>query len=209
MGTSLFSSSIGKKIGMAVTGLLLYGFLLGHMAGNLLLLKADSGAEFNAYSEFLTGHPLLVPVEIGLVAIFLLHVYLAISVSRDSKRARNISYVKTRAVGKRSAASYTMIYSGIVILVFVVLHLKTFKYGDLAGGTLYDLVVGTFSDVAYVVWYVVAMLVLGFHLWHAFHSAFQSLGWSARPKLKAVSVVLGIVIAGGFGIIPLAIFFNQ
>ena len=57
--------------------------------------------------------------------------------------------------------------------------------------------------------YVVAMLVLGFHLWHAFHSAFQSLGWSARPKMKTVSVLLGIVIAGGFGIIPLAIFFNQ
>ena len=209
MGTTLFSSSIGKKIGMAGTGLLLYGFLLGHMAGNMLLLKTDGGAEFNAYSDFLTGHPLLIPVEIGLVAIFLLHVYLAISVSRDSKRARNSSYVKTKAVGRRSAASYTMIYSGLVILVFVVIHLKTFKYGDLAGGTLYDLVVGTFSDLLYVAWYVIAMLVLGFHLWHAFHSAFQSLGWSARPKLKTVSVLLGIVIAGGFGIIPLAIFFNQ
>ena len=209
MGTTLFSSSIGKKIGMAVTGLLLYGFLLGHMAGNMLLLKADGGAEFNAYSDFLTGHPLLIPVEVGLVAIFLLHIYLAISVSRDSKRARNSSYVKTKAVGKRSAASYTMIYSGLVILVFVVIHLKTFKYGDLAGGTLYDLVVGTFSDLLYVAWYVVAMLVLGFHLWHAFHSAFQSLGWSARPKMKIVSVLLGIVVAGGFGMIPLAIFFNQ
>ena len=209
MGTTLFSSSVGKKIGMALTGLLLYGFLLGHMAGNMLLLKTDGGAEFNAYSEFLTGHPLLVPVEIGLVGIFLLHVYLAIVVSRDSKRARISSYVKTKAVGKRSAASYTMIYSGIVILVFVVLHLKTFKYGDLAGGTLYDLVVRTFGDLVYVVWYVVAMLVLGFHLWHAFHSAFQSLGWSARPRLKTISVLLGVVIAGGFGIIPLAIFFSR
>ena len=209
MRTTPFSSSIGKKIGMAVTGLLLYGFLLGHMAGNMLLLKSDGGAEFNAYSEFLTDHPLLVPVEIGLVAIFLFHVYLAICVSRESKLARNSSYVKTKAVGRRSAASYTMIYSGFVILVFVVLHLKTFKYGDLAGGTLYDLVVGTFGDLIYVTWYVVAMLVLGFHLWHAFHSAFQSLGLSARPKMKIVSVLLGIAIAGGFGIIPLAIFFNQ
>ena len=86
MGRALFSSSIGKKIGMAVTGLLLYGFLVGHMAGNMLLLKGGSGEEFNAYSAFLTGHPLLVPIESGLVALFLLHVYLAASVSRDGRR---------------------------------------------------------------------------------------------------------------------------
>ncbi len=160
------------------------------------------------YSEFLTSHPLLIPIEIGLVAIFLLHVYFAISVSRDSKRARNTRYVRTAAVGSRSWASYTMIYSGMLILVFVVLHLKTFKYGDLAGGTLYDLVVRIFSNGLYVGGYVVAMLILGFHLWHAFHSAFQSLGLSARPRLKAISMALGLIIAGGFSIVPVFIFFS-
>ena len=208
MGVTLFSSSIGKKIGMAVTGLLLYGFLLGHLVGNLLLLKGDGGQEFNMYSEFLTSHPLLIPIEIGLVAIFLFHVLFAISVSRDSKRARNTRYVKTAAVGSRSWASYTMIYSGVLILGFVALHLKTFKYGDLAGGTLYDLVVRTFSNGLYVGGYVVAMLILGFHLWHAFHSAFQSLGLSARPRLKAISMALGLIIAGGFSIVPVFIFFS-
>ncbi len=206
---TLFSSSIGKKLGMAVTGLLLFGFLLGHLSGNLLLLRGDGGAAFNAYSDFLVQHPLLIPVEFILLGIFLLHVVLAISVARDNRRARPIGYRVSAAVGGRSVASRTMIYSGLITLIFVVVHLKTFKYADHAGGSLYGLVTTTFGNEFYVGGYVVAMVLLGFHLWHAFQSAFQTMGLQARIKLRRFSIGLCVLIAGGFAMIPLVIYFGR
>ena len=200
MPSTFLSSPIGKKMGMALTGLILYGFLVGHLTGNLLLLKDDGGRSFNAYSDFLINHPLLIPAEIFLVIVFALHLFLAISVTRDNRRARTVGYQTTQSVGGRSFASHTMIYSGVVILVFLVLHLKTFKYGDKPSG-LYDLVLATFQQTAYLIWYAVAMLVLGFHLWHAFHSAFQTLSIRS-DKIKSLGLVLCLVLALGFGFLP-------
>ncbi len=200
MPSTFLSSPIGKKMGMALTGLILYGFLVGHLTGNLLLLKDDGGRSFNAYSDFLINHPLLIPAEIFLVVVFALHLFLAISVTRDNRRARPVGYQTTQSVGGRSFASHTMIYSGVVILVFLVLHLKTFKYGDKPSG-LYDLVLATFQQTGYLIWYVVAMLVLGFHLWHAFHSAFQTLSIRS-DKIKSLGLVLCLVLAFGFGFLP-------
>ena len=200
MLSTFLSSQIGKKMGMALTGLILYGFLVGHLTGNLLLLKDDGGRSFNAYSDFLINHPLLIPAEIFLVVVFALHLFLAISVTRDNRRARTVGYQTTQSVGGRSFASHTMIYSGVVILVFLVLHLKTFKYGDKPSG-LYDLVLATFQQTGYLIWYAVAMLVLGFHLWHAFHSAFQTLSIRS-DKIKSLGLVLCLVLALGFGFLP-------
>ena len=200
MPPTFLSSPIGKKMGMALTGLILYGFLVGHLAGNLLLLKDDGGRSFNAYSDFLINHPLLIPAEIFLVVVFALHLFLAISVTRDNRRARTVGYQTTQSVGGRSFASHTMIYSGVVILVFLVLHLKTFKYGDKPSG-LYDLVLATFQQTGYLIWYAVAMLVLGFHLWHAFHSAFQTLSIRS-DKVKSLGLVLCLFLALGFGFLP-------
>ena len=200
MPSTFLSSPIGKKMGMALTGLILYGFLVGHLLGNLLLLKDDGGRSFNAYSDFLINHPLLIPAEIFLVVVFALHLFLAISVTRDNRRARPVGYQTTQSVGGRSFASHTMIYSGVVILVFLVLHLKTFKYGDKPSG-LYDQVLATFQQTGYLIWYAVAMLVLGFHLWHAFHSAFQTLSIRS-DKIKSLGLVLCLVLAFGFGFLP-------
>ena len=200
MPSTFLSSPIGKKMGMALTGLILYGFLVGHLTGNLLLLKDDGGRSFNAYSDFLINHPLLIPAEIFLVVVFALHLFLAISVTRDNRRARTVGYQTTQSVGGRNFASHTMIYSGVVILVFLVLHLKTFKYGDKPSG-LYDLVLATFQQTGYLIWYAVAMLVLGFHLWHAFHSAFQTLSIRS-DKIKSLGLVLCLVLALGFGFLP-------
>ena len=200
MPSTFLSSPIGKKMGMALTGLILYGFLVGHLLGNLLLLKDDGGRSFNAYSDFLINHPLLIPAEIFLVVVFALHLFLAISVTHDNRRARTVGYQTTQSVGGRSFASHTMIYSGVVILVFLVLHLKTFKYGDKPSG-LYDLVLATFQQTGYLIWYAVAMLVLGFHLWHAFHSAFQTLSIRS-DKIKSLGLVLCLVLALGFGFLP-------
>ena len=166
----------------------------------MLLLKDDGGRSFNAYSDFLINHPLLIPAEIFLVVVFALHLFLAISVTRDNRRARTVGYQTTQSVGGRSFASHTMIYSGVVILVFLVLHLKTFKYGDKPSG-LYDLVLATFQQTGYLIWYAVAMLVLGFHLWHAFHSAFQTLSIRS-DKIKSLGLVLCLVLALGFGFLP-------
>ena len=201
MPSKLFSSPIGKKMGMALTGLDLYGFLVGHLLGNLLLLKGDGGQAFNAYAEFLINHPLIIPAEIFLVVVFLLHVCLAFSVTRENRRARPVGYQTTQSVGGRSFASYTMIYSGVIVLVFLVLHLKTFKYGDKAGGTLYDLVSSTFQQTGYMVWYAIAMLVLGFHLWHAFQSALQTLSVRSE-KIKSLGLFLCLALALGFGFLP-------
>ena len=200
MPSTFLSSPIGKKMGMALTGLILYGFLVGHLTGNLLLLKDDGGRSFNAYSDFLINHPLLIPAESFLVIVFALHLFLAISVTRDNRRARTVGYQTTQSVGGRSFASHTMIYSGVVILVFLVLHLKTFKYGDKPSG-LYDLVLATFQQTGYLIWYAVAMLVLGFHLWHAFHSAFQTLSIRS-DKVKSLGLVLCLFLALGFGFLP-------
>jgi len=98
----LFSGSVGRKFGMALTGLVLYGFLVGHLAGNLLLFKQDGGRQFNAYSDYLLNHPLVVPAELGLVLVFLLHVYLAIRVSLENRRARPMGYRVSRASGGQS-----------------------------------------------------------------------------------------------------------
>jgi len=202
MASKLLFSPIGRKLGMALTGLILYGFLIGHLSGNMLLLQKDGGQAFNAYSEFLVNHPLLIPVELFLLAVFILHIYLAIAVTLENRRARSAGYQMLRTVGGRSWASSSMIYSGLLILIYVVLHLKTFKYGDRDDGTLYDLVVSTFQQPGYMLWYVLAMVVLGFHLWHAFQSAFQTLSLRFQ-KVKLLGLILGLILALGFGFLPI------
>ena len=105
MPVNPFSASLTKKIGMAVTGILLYGFLVAHLSGNLLLLLEDGGSAFNAYAGFLTNHPLLIPAEIGLIVLFVVHLYLAITVSIENWRARPVGYQVTRSAGGRTWAS--------------------------------------------------------------------------------------------------------
>ncbi|MCC7262683.1 MAG: succinate dehydrogenase cytochrome b subunit [Candidatus Latescibacteria bacterium] len=206
MLAKLFSGSVGKKLGMALTGLALYMFLAGHLAGNMLLFKGDGGAQYNAYSEFLLNHPLIVPVEIGLILVLILHVWLAISVSLDNRRARPRGYQVERASGGRNWASATMLYSGLATFTFLIIHLINFKYGDRGGGTLYDLVMKSFKTPLYAGGYVLAMVLLGFHLWHSFQSAFQTLGIQLSPRQRSASILVCLVLAGGFGVIPLWIF---
>ena len=202
MAAKIFTSSLAKKLGMALTGLVLYGFLAGHLIGNSLLLRSDGGKAFNAYSEFLVTHPLIVPVEIFLLTILFVHLYLAIRVSIENRQARPVGYQKTRSAGGRSWASYSMIFSGIVILVFLVIHLKTFKYGDHSGGNLYALVSSSFQQTGYMAWYVFAMIVLGFHLWHAFQSALQTLSVGGQ-KVRSLGLLFCLVLSMGFGFLPI------
>jgi succinate dehydrogenase / fumarate reductase cytochrome b subunit len=203
----MFASSVGRKVVMALTGLIWYGFLVGHLVGNLQLLAGDGGVAFDDYAAFLEASAaLVVPTEVILLLALVLHIYAAVSLSREARAARPVGYRELRTVGGRSVASRTMIYSGLVIVVFLAQHIFNFKYGDRVDGSLFALVDTTFGQPLWAGFYMFAMIVLGFHLWHALRSAFQTLGLSARPTLRRLSILLSVLIAGGFALIPAAMF---
>jgi succinate dehydrogenase / fumarate reductase cytochrome b subunit len=217
---SVFRSSVVKKALMAATGLGMIVFLILHLAGNLTLL-AGSADRYNAYSNLLTGlGPLLYGVEIGLVVLFLVHVIEAVAVWLEKRRARPEPYQRTAHAGgpsRMGLSSRTMIWTGAFLLVFTVVHLKTFKFGPgieqgyvaTVHGTemrdLYRLVSERFQQAGYVAFYVVSMVFLGMHLRHGFWSAFQSLGIQGRRLtdwLYRFGLALAVVLAAGYLVIP-------
>ena len=126
----VFSSSVGTKLLIGLTGLALFAYLILHLAGNALIFAGPE--TFNEYSHTLISNPLILPIEIGLAAIFLLHVYKAIVNMTGNRAARPLRYEKTQYAGhtsRKSVASSTMIWSGLVVLLFVIVHVKQFKFG--------------------------------------------------------------------------------
>lgn len=215
---SFFSSSVGSKILIGLTGLLLFGFLIGHLLGNLTLLVGPTA--FNAYAYKLESLiPLLYLAEAGLVAVFLLHAFKTLSVTWRNNTARPARYQEKKWAGhtsRKSWSSTTMALTGLFILFFVVVHIRTFKFGtwyvDPATGhrDLYRLVAEIYRNPLYVAFYVVAMLLIGMHLNHGIASAAQSLGWSNQRYARSLVLggrVLAVVIAGGFAILPLYMYF--
>jgi succinate dehydrogenase / fumarate reductase cytochrome b subunit len=217
---SFFSSTVGSKIIIALTGLLLFGFLITHLAGNLNLFAGPDA--FNGYTHKLESlKPLLYVAEIGLLAIFLVHVVKTLAITRRNSLARPAKYEEKRWAGhtsRKSWASTTMWISGLFVLLFVVIHIRTFKYGawyvdPLTGHRdLYRLVAEIYQSPLHVAFYVVAMIVVGLHLNHGISSAAQSLGVGS-PRLGRSLVIggriLAILIAGGFAVLPLYMYFAQ
>ncbi len=216
--TSLIdSSTVTTKLLIALTGLALFLYLIVHLGGNLLLLAGPT--TYNGYAAMLLSNPLLVPVEIGLVAIFIIHVYKTIVMWWDNRKSRPSRYYRKEWAGgpsRKSVASSTMIYTGLVTLVFIIFHVKMFKYGNvrLIGPSrqedLYSLVTTTFHDPLWVLVYEVCLVLLGLHLWHGFSSAFESLGVHpsrSNAGILRLGKVLAIIIAGGFFCIPLWVYF--
>lgn len=211
------STSVGSKILIALTGLALVGFLVFHLAGNLLVFFGPDS--YNEHAHALISNPLIVPAEIGLAAIFLLHIFKTLAGFAANRAARPQKYaewVRAGGASRKSVASTTMILSGPVVLVFVILHLATFKYGPYYPGALpgerdlYRLMVDVFHQPGYVVFYLVCMVVVGLHLGHGISSAFQSLGlmpqsWTRR--MLRGGLVLAVLVAGGFLVIPIWIYF--
>lgn len=208
------TSSIGKKQVMAITGLGLLGFTATHLLGNLLLL---AGADaFNFYAHTLTSNKLIYLAEAGLIGMFVLHIILAILTRIENKAARPSKYyVKTRTGRGETISSMTMPITGIVMAVFIVIHLLNFKFGaeyltTVDGVQMRDLfktVVIYFANPLYVAWYVFAMFALGLHTSHGLQSAFQSLGMhhpKYTPLVKGISSAYGVIVAFGFS--SLAIF---
>ncbi len=210
---TFLTSTIGRKVLMALTGILLILFLVTHLAANLLIL-VDAEA-YNAYSHALISNPLIYIAEAGLIALFVAHFASGILIYAQGRAARPSSYKDDRWAGgtsKKSFSSSTMILSGAFFLLFVPLHVWGFKFGtyyDAGNGIrdLHRLVVEEFQNPLLVAFYVVGMAILGLHMWHAFGSAFESLGVTQRDTLRRTGNVIAVVLAGGFMIIPLAIFF--
>ena len=208
----VLTSSIGRKLLMAATGLLLIGFLVVHLTGNLLVFAGPDA--FNEYSHALISNHLIYVAEFGLLALFVLHLASGIAVTLANRAARPQGYVVKHRAGhtsNKSLASTTMILSGLVVLVFVPLHLVTFKFGpwyqDAHGmRDLYRLVVEVFGSPLHVAWYVLAMAVIGFHLWHGFASGIETLGVASRRPIRHASWLLALVLAGGFALIPIVLY---
>jgi|SRR5688500_14699161 len=210
------SSSVGTKVLIAFTGLALFLFLIAHLAGNLLLLAGPEA--FNAYSHKLISNPLIYLAEAGLAAVFLLHIYKTVRNFGRNSAARPARYAVKKPAGhtsRKSLSSTTMIVSGTTILVFLILHLKTFKFGAYYDAAepgvrdLYRLTLEVFHKPGYVIWYVVAMILVGMHLRHGITSALQSLGaipaGMTRTVLTAGAIVAALV-AGGFALIPIWVY---
>lgn len=208
----LLSSSIGQKFVMGVTGLLLCGFLVAHLAGNLLLfVGADA---FNDYAHALHRQvELLWIAETGLLVLFVLHVYLAVATSIGNAQARTESYAaikQTKVPGRVIGANSWMFASGAVVLAFVLLHLIDLRLGLRPGlsylkesdpSAPFHNTVLVLSDPISRLVYFIGVIILGVHLSHGFSSAFQSLGLNHpkyMPLIKWIGLIFAVVIAVGF-----------
>jgi succinate dehydrogenase / fumarate reductase cytochrome b subunit len=218
--TKTFSSTIGRKLIMAITGLFLCSFLVVHLVGNLTLFYQDGGEAFNIYSHFMANNPVIRTMEIVLVLGFLFHIYDALVLTRRNKAARPLGYAENHPQENSTWSSRNMGLLGTIILVFLLVHLWNFfvpaRFGELEGvpnaeyTNLYAEVVKAFKNPIYVALYVISMVALAYHLIHGFQSAFQSLGLTHKkytPFIKTFGVAFSVLISLGFALIPLYFFF--
>lgn len=214
--SSVLTSSIGKKLLMGATGVFLCLFLVVHLSGNLLLLKNDGGVAFNQYSEFMSTSGLIRVLEIILLLGFVLHILDGLIVTLQNRRARPIRYIVNSPSANSTWMSRNMGITGSLVFVFLVVHLNTFFVQQRllqTQASMYDAVVSAFRTGWkgwYWAFYVAAMVLLGLHLNHGFHSAFQSLGLNHKryaPLIRTVGWWFSIVIPAGFAVIPVYFFF--
>jgi len=217
---NFFTSSIGRKIIMSLTGIFLILFLTVHLIGNLQLLINDGGKTFNIYADYMGNNPLVQFISKGNFFFIVLHAVMGIVLWLQNKSAKGSRYaVKAK---NTSFSSQNMAWFGIIIFVFLLIHLYQYwfkmkwgiaddvTYDGVAVKNLYSLVAITFSSLPFVIFYVISMAVVGFHLSHGFQSAFQSLGLNHKkytPIIKGLGLGYSILIPLGFAIIPIAFYF--
>lgn len=218
---TLYRSTIGKKAIMAVTGLILVAFVIGHMAGNLQVFIG--AARMNAYAAFLQGlGELLWLVRLILLAALVLHVLMAWQLTQIKRNARPVAY-ETRHPQVSTVASRTMRWGGVLLLVFIVFHILHFTTGTVfpsastpdamypawSHADVYGNVIAAFRTPWVVAFYVVAMLFLLLHLFHGAWSSVRTLGLtkpSRHPLQRRVATVIAVVVWLGFSIVPIAVF---
>jgi succinate dehydrogenase / fumarate reductase cytochrome b subunit len=201
------STSVGKKLMMAVTGLCFCGFLVVHLLGNFTMYK--SGEYFNSYAEHLQSLGIALRIaEAGLVFLALVHIITGLLLFLQNRNARPVRYQMDKPGGGRTLGSATMPYTGILLLCFVLLHLFHFTFVDKTGTTVFKLVAAAFQNPLYIGMYIVAVIIAGVHVSHGFWSAFQTIGANHpkyMPLIKSVGLVLAFVVALGFGSLPIYI----
>jgi succinate dehydrogenase / fumarate reductase cytochrome b subunit len=216
---SILQSPIGKKLLTGITGLGLATFVLIHMLGNLVLFFSANA--YNQYGYFIEKlGPVTWTIELGLLAFVLVHATVGVQIFLNKLRSRPVGYAKYASAGspsQQSLSSRSMIWTGLVLSVFLIWHLSTVKFGVryLVAGTevrdLARLVFEQFRQPLYTTLYTAVMVLLGFHLRHGIWSALQSLGLMERRvqfTLYTVGTVLAVMIALGFLVLPLAIYFG-
>lgn len=218
---TLYRSTIGKKAIMAVTGLVLVGFVIGHMAGNLQVFLGAT--KMNAYASFLKSlGELLWLARIGLFVALVLHVLMAWQLTRQKQNARPVEY-QSRAPQVSTVASRTMRWGGVLLLVFIVFHILHFTTGTVfpsastpdamypvwSATDVYGNIISAFRTPWVVAAYVVAMLFLMLHLFHGAWSSVRTLGLarsSNHPLHRRVATVIALAVWLGFSVIPVAVF---
>jgi len=227
MSSKRYYSSLTKKYVMSLMGLFLITFLFVHLFLNLTVLM-DLGNEqyptFNQAAHFMATNPFIQVFQWVLFAGFIVHIILGIALQLQNWASRPKGY-KIKGSAEENIFSQYMIHTGIIVLIFLVIHFVNFfmvAKGIIPGistvhvegeemENLGKLIVDLFHNGYYVIFYVVALLLLGFHLDHGFQSAFQSLGLQNKkygPFIKGLGHVVAIVLAVGFIVIPLVIYFN-
>jgi succinate dehydrogenase / fumarate reductase, cytochrome b subunit len=212
---NFLASTVGKKIVMAVSGLIMVGFVILHMAGNLQVF--EGAGRLNTYSAFLhgpAGEALWILRAILIVAL-IAHVVSAYQLTAIDRAARPVSYVK-RDYEVATIASRTMRIGGVVLLVFIVLHILhfttlTLQPAPLAEGDVYANVIASFRIWWVTLIYVIAMIALAYHLYHGAWSSVRTLGFERGrldPFKRPVAMALAIIVWAGFTIVPVAVYFH-
>ncbi len=208
-------SSVGKKILMSLTGLFLCSFLLVHLAGNFLLFKEDGGAAFNQYSDFMKTNFIIRTLEIGLFGGLLLHMISGVIVWWQNKQSRPKKYSVYKLSDNSPLESRITMVTGSVIFLFLVVHLRTFFVPVRILGenvSMYELVRTAFADPVYDLFYIVALVLLGYHLRHGFQAAFQTLGLRTKKYLgilQCVAAIFWLIVPLGFASMPIYFYFLQ
>ncbi|MBA3759369.1 MAG: succinate dehydrogenase cytochrome b subunit [Gemmatimonadales bacterium] len=208
----LWSSSTGKKVIMAVTGLVWVAYLVTHMVANLLVFQGPG--KINAYSTFLrgTGGALWAP-RLVLLAALVLHVMAAVQLAARKHQARPVGYAGGYQPQVSTMAARTIRWGGALILVFLVYHILHFTVGtahpNFVEGNPYQNVASGFQNIFVVVGYLVVMALVGLHLYHGLWSSGRSLGMSPpspNPLRRSLALMLALLIWLGFSLIPIAVY---
>lgn len=206
---------------MALTGLFLISFLVIHLIGNFQLLKDDGGKAFNVYAYFMVNNPVIKTISYTLYSSILIHSIWAVLLTIQNRKARG---AQGYAIDNKAStlASRNMGILGTFVFIFLVVHMRDFwgvmhfgnmpvvEYDGKQVKDLYTLVVASFSQLWYVVLYVVSMIMLGFHLWHGFISAFQTLGLNHskyNPLINFVGKTFSVIVPALFAWLPISMFF--
>ncbi|MBC3784899.1 succinate dehydrogenase cytochrome b subunit [Spirosoma utsteinense] len=220
--TQTLSSSLGRKVIMSLTGLFLSSFLIVHMAGNLQLFKGDNGRAFNEYTYFMTHNPVIITVSYLLYTSILAHALMAWVLTRHNQSSRPVKYAYSRPEANSPWSSRNMGILGTVLLLFIIIHMRTFWYEMHFGSVpmaeydgkqykdLYAVVKEAFSQWWYVLLYVISMVAIGFHLAHGFQSGFQSLGIRHTKYTPMIEFVgryfFALIIPAAFAAMPIYVF---